>query len=101
MFFCTLIETAGILTTDRLAHALQPVSRPRKLDTQDRKAYRNHDDRGSGRHEHNQPDQQNGNANQGHRDAARDFIGKMDGLPDQTEFPEILILLSAIVASAE
>ena len=57
MVLYTSIEIAGILTTYRLAHAFEPVSRPRKLDAQDRKADWNNDDRGSGRHEHNQADQ--------------------------------------------
>lgn len=101
MFLCTSIEIAGILTTYCLAHALQPMSRPCELDTQYRQADRDHDNGGSGRHQHDQPDHQDGHTDQCHRDAARDFIGKVDGVPDQTKFPKILILLSAIVASGE
>ena len=94
----TSIEIPGTLVADRLADALEPVPRPRELDTQNRKTDRDDDQRRTGRHDHDEPYQQNGDANHANRDAARHFVGKMDSLPDQTRFPELLILQRAIVA---
>ena len=92
------VEIHGIAVADRLSHALQPVPRPCELDTQDRKAHRDYDDGRARRHDHDQPDQQNGNSNHGNRYAASDLVREMDSLPDQPGFPERLILLRAIVA---
>ena len=92
------IEIPGILVADRLAHAFQPVPRPRKLYTHYRKTDRDDDQRRTGRHDHDDPDEQNGDADHANRDPTRHFVRKMNSLPDQTRFPELLILQRAIVA---
>ena len=63
-----------------------------------RKANRDDNDGRSGRHDHDESDEQDGNADHGHRDAARDPVSEVDCLPDQTKLPKSLILQPAIVA---
>ena len=94
----TAIEILCILVADCLAHAFQPVPCPSKLDTQYRKTDRDDDQRRTGRHDHDDSDEQNGDANHANGDPARHFVRKMDSLPDQASFPEPLILQRAIVA---
>ncbi len=98
MFLDAPIEIPRVLVADRLSHTLQPVPRPRKLDTQDGEANRYYDDGRTGRHEHDEPDQQHGNTNNRHRYSARDYIGEMNSISDQMNLPNSLILRRAIVA---
>ncbi len=98
VFLNAPIEIPRVLIADRLSHAFQPVPRPRKLDAQDGEANGNYDDGRTGRDEHNEPDQQHGNANHRYRYSTRDFIGEMDSLSDQMNLPKSLILRRAIVA---
>lgn len=70
----SLAAPLGCLVADRPPRLFQPVPRPGELQPQDRKPSRYQDNRGSGRYDHDDAEQQHGKADDGDRDAPCDLV---------------------------
>ena len=78
MHFRTLTEVTMIASADALPYPPEPVTRPGKFDTQDRKACRNDDETRAGQNQHRGACKHNSDADHTDHDPARQFVGDLN-----------------------
>jgi len=94
MSFGALAEVIVVARTDRLAQAFEPGPGPGELDAEDCKSNRDDDQRGTGRHDHDDAEQQDGCAHDTDDDAPCRLVREMNRLPDQVSGPSFLLRLA-------
>ena len=90
MGFCPLPEIVVIACADRLAQTTEPGSGPGELDAQNRQPDRDNDERGPGRHDHDDAKQQNGGTDDTDNDAPCRLVRKMKRFLNQPSGPSFL-----------
>ena len=94
MGFGALAEVIVVARTDRLAQAFEPGPGPGELDAEDCKSNRDDDQRGTGRHDHDDAEQQDGRTHNADDDAPCRLVREMNRFLNQAVGPSFLLRLA-------